>query len=885
MRRRFFNKSIKEKPIYVYKYTTTNNQMLENIQGAILDHTYEDGIGYIYTYYPTLISFENQTFLQTIELPDNISQIVDYAFYYCTNLTSITIPNSVTNIGMNAFRGCTGLTSIAIPNSVTNIGQSAFCGCNALTGIIIPNNVTSIGYEAFWDCTSLTNITIPNSVTSIGDDAFGYCTSFKSIVVESGNSVYDSRDNCNAIIETVTNKLVAGCKNTIIPNSVTSIGRNAFSDRSGLTSIVIPDSVTIIEVYALANCNDLESVTLGNGVKTIANGAFMGCSRLTSITIPNNVTGIGYNTFYECSNLKTVINYSSLTISKGSADNGHVGYYADKVINAPNGSIEGDFVWAKIYGTINTLCGYIGNDTELTLPANYKGWNYEIGDKVFYDCNSLTSVIIPNSVTTIRNEAFAYCNSLESIEIPNSVTTIGEGAFYGCTGLTNVTIGNSVTSIGINAFYNCNSLKDVYISDLTAWCNIVFIALYSNPLNNEANLYLNGELVTDLVIPDGVKNIKQYVFHNCSSLTNIEIPNSVTTIEQYAFSWCGNIISVNIPESVTSIGKYAFVSCRGFTSITIPNSVTNIKDYAFDECTSLKDLYIEDGETTLSLGYNGTAEGLFRDCPLESLYLGRNIKYKTGYSQGYSPFYLNKTLKSVTIGNSVTSIGECAFSDCSGLTSVEIPNSVTSIGHSAFNGCSELNSVTIGNSVTNIGNWAFGNCYNLTSIILPNSVTNIGNSVFGNCRSLTSIEIPNSVTSIGESAFSGTVWYINQPDGIVYAGKVLDSYKGTMPEGTSIEVEEGTLGIAGYAFSERSGLTSITIPNSVTNIGEGAFKDCQQLKEIICLNSIAPSISSSTFSYVVWNGVLKVPSGSDYSSWMSTASYYLGYYNWTIEYI
>ena len=236
---------------------------------------------------------------------------------------------SVTSIGDEAFYWCDSLTSVVIGNSVTSIGDAAFCECSGLTSIEIPNSVKSIGYCAFYECLGLTSIEIPNSVTSIGDAAFCECSGLTSIVVDSGNTKYDSRNGCNAIIETASNALIAGCQNTIIPNSVTSIGDGVFFGCSGLTSIEIPNSVISIGVsafyscerltsvvignsvtsigdYAFAFCECLTSVVIGNSVTSIGESAFCGCLRLTSIEIPNSVTWIGDEAFEDCESLTKI---------------------------------------------------------------------------------------------------------------------------------------------------------------------------------------------------------------------------------------------------------------------------------------------------------------------------------------------------------------------------------------------------------------------------------------------------------------------------------------------------------------------------------------------------------------------------------------------------
>ena len=336
--------------------------------------------------------------LASIQIPNSVTSIGDWAFNCCDSLTSIEIPNSVTSIGDGAFARCESLTSIEIPNSVTSIGDDAFAYCYDLTSIQIPNSVTSIGDGAFAYCYDLTSIQIHNSVTSIGYGAFSGCDDLTSIVVDAGNSKYDSRNDCNAIIETASNTLVAGCKNTIIPNSVTSIGDWAFEYCISLTSIEIPNSVASIGNYAFSECSSLTSIQIPNSVTSIGNYAFSECSSLTSIQIPNSVTSIGGKAFYGCYSLTSIQIPNSVT------------------------SIE---------------------------------------DSTFKYCSSLTSIEIPNSVTSIGDQAFYHCTSLTGIEIPNSVTSIGVCAFSGCSSLTGIQIPNSVTSIGNWAFEGCESLTKI----------------------------------------------------------------------------------------------------------------------------------------------------------------------------------------------------------------------------------------------------------------------------------------------------------------------------------------------------------------------------------------------------------------------------------------
>ena len=431
--------------------------------------------------------------------------------------------------------------------------------------------------------------------------------------------------------------------------------------------------------------------------------------------------------------------------------------------------------------------------------------------------------------------AVTISESVTSRGTTYSVTSIASYAFRNCTGLTSVEIPNSVTCIGSYAFDGCSGFKEVYIKDLTAWCKIDFGNSSANPLYYAGNLYLNGELLTALVIPDSFTSIGSNTFSGCSGLTSVEIPNSVTSIGSSAFNLCTGLTSVEIPNSVTSIGERAFFGCKGLTSVVIGNSVTSIGSDAFYNCSGLTSIEIPNSVTCIGsyafAGCSGLKEVYIKDlsawCKIDFGNSSANPLYYAGN------LYLNgELLTALVIPNSFTSIGSYTFYNCTALTSVEIPSSVTSIGDYAFCDCSGLTSVEIPSSVTSIGSYTFFGCTGLTSVEIPNSVTSIGDFAFNNCTGLASVEIPNSVTSIGRSAFVGTAWYKNQPDGVMYIGKFLCGYKGTMPANTSIVIKEGTLGIATCAFMERTGLASIVIPSSVTSVKEGAFFQCEGLKEV-----------------------------------------------------
>ena len=367
-------------------------------------------------------------------------------------------------------------------------------------------------------------------------------------------------------------------------------------------------------------------------------------------------------------------------------------------------------------------------DVDIPKYVSYKGYSYKITsieERAFEECESLTSITIPNGVTSIGWHAFSWCKSLTNITIPGSVTSIGKAAFGGCVSLTSITIPNGVTSIGWDAFIHCRSLTNITIPN-----SVTSIGGYA---------FWNCTSLTSITIPNSVTGIEDSTFKGCKSLTSITIPNSVTSIGTQAFYDCTSLTSITIPNSVTSIGENAFRGCESLTSITIPNSVTSIWYSAFAGCTSLTSITIPNSVT-------GIEDSTFTGCKsLTSITIPNSVT-----SIGYSAFGGCTSLTSITIPNSVTSIGTQAFYDCTSLTSITIPNSVTSIEVDAFENCTSLKSAVIeANSKklfeTTIGKYAFSGCTNLTSVTIPGNVTSIGYGAFNNCNSLVANVYKNSV--------------------------------------------------------------------------------------------------------------------------------------------
>lgn len=786
-------------------------------------------------------AFKSATTLKSISLPKSVTTIEYGAFYQCTGLTSVAIPENIVTVEGDVFKLCSSLERLYFnADKCSKFGEISRISTlpalpSTIKEIIIGENVTIIPSYAFYGCSELKEITIPENVTVLGGYSFRFCTSLETVYYNAENctSCYFSGyagSTCSAFPSTIKTVIIgdnvknipekafyecAGMTECEIGNSVETIGSNSFYGCSGLTSIVIPDSVTSIESAAFMKCTGLESVVIGNSITSLPSGLFSGssslesvtfgdsvaiigancfydCSQLTSMVIPNTVTEIGSSAFYRCSSLKT------LTIGEGVIS-----------ITSGGGFSSCEALEVLNFNAVNCDSG--------SFPENLKSVIF--GDKVtkipgyaFLNCSKLTTLTIPESVTSIGAGAFKGCTSLEILyfsaknctfcgstkdySFPSNIKTlvIGEKVniipdytFSGCKGLAEVTIPETVTTIGNYAFEYCAGLETVYFNaENCVECGKNYRAFPSN--------------ITTLIIGDKVKNIPAKSFSNCKSLASVKMGSSVKTIGERAFDSCSGLdkviassleswvniefegISSNptyyakkllmgeesirrltIPEGTTRLKEYAFINCEPLVTVNIPASLTSVGNRVFSGCTGLQRVIFPDEKTLLGVNYD-SEESLMNYNNNAKLYIGSQL-YDTNTienivipeSLNYIPdyaFYKWPKLTQITIHDNVERIGRYAFYECKSLASIEFPETLTEIGDFSFNGCYKIPSLDIPDNVTYIGDKAFYQCSALKSLTIGKSVNTIGEWAFYQCGKIPSVNIPASMDSIKQSAFA-----------------------------------------------------------------------------------------------------------------------------------
>ena len=789
---------------------------------------------------------------------------------------------------------------------MSSVSANLFMGCTYLTKVTVPASINHIALGAFSACARLKEITLP-FVGEYNGSANGFLGYIFGATVYTDNALYVPVN-----LKTVT--ITGGQFSSAIINT------NAFYDCSNIETILLRDVKSVMD-NAFYGCTGLATIDMPN-VTTIGGRAFYGCENLQDIAFADNVT-IGENAFENCFSLTNVVIESAASIGKGALK----GCSSLQSLTLP-------FIGEKFSNANNVYFGYIfGADSyqenSSCVPQSLKTviinnmtrvWDYAfygcsgienivipqsaiiVGSYAFYGCESLTGFELSDLTISIGDYAFFGCESLRFIKIPDIVSSLGEytfaesglinisfheesmfsvlgtGMFNNCKALASIEIPSSVTSIGGGAFSGCTNLQSVYITDLAVWWNIDFTSSGTNPLGNGADLYLNGDLVTSIAIPNGITEINSYALCGCTSIESIEIPNSVMSIGQGvfqnctnlqsitlpfvgaslngsenthfgyifgassyfsnntyvpaslktvvitdgssiangAFSDCGSIVNIEIPSSVTSIGYYAFEGCTSLANIEIPSSVTSIGYDAFNNCTSLASIEIPSSVT--SIGYDA-----FNNCTsLQSVYNADMAAWLGIYFSGSG-------------ANPLCNNGADLYLNGALVINAVIPSGITKINKYAFEGYTNLQSVTFAadSLLQSIGEGAFQDCTSLASIEIPDSVTSIDWGAFEGCTSLASIEIPSGVTSIGSSTFRDCT---NLQSVTFAADSLLQSIGNYAFEGctslVNIEIPSGVTSIGNYVFNSCTSLASIEIPSSVTSIGENAFYGCSNLRKV-----------------------------------------------------
>ncbi|MDO4493930.1 MAG: leucine-rich repeat protein [Clostridia bacterium] len=679
--------------------------------------------------------------LKTVTIPSGVMSIVDGAFCGCSSLTSVTLPDALTSIGSWAFEGCSGLTSINIPDSVTRIGDSAFRGCDGLadenglvivnsvlydycgtaTSVTIPSGVTFIGYEAFSGYTGIRSVTIPQSVWGIDELAFSGCTGLTSVT---------------------------------IPSGVKMIFSAAFSRCTGLTSVTIAPGVTAIGGDMFVGCTSLKSVSIPVSVTSIYMAAFLGCDALTDVYYAgteeqwnaididlDNDALLNAAMHYEWCDHEYDENHFCAKCGRFDpafiTDGGICGddltwtLTSDGILSiVGTGAIESapwrDFRESIRKVVIDPRVTYINrsalsgctNMTYLSMPATASS-----DSSAFSDCSGLTEIVltgngpmkgfamgsysspwgaarankprvtIAEGVTSIAGCVFECCDWITEFTVPASVTRIEGGAFIGCTGLTQITILSNTLSIGNRAFTDCTGLKRVDTPSAEAWLNIRFENEESNPLTFAKNLYVDGTLVKNIVVPQGVTEIGAYAFSNCTSLLSVDFGN-ITSIGDNAFYGCKRLVTLRLPEGLTSIGQSAFEGGERLSYVYLPASLQVVGTGAFLSCPSIVAVHTPDLAAWLGTDFSGDGV-LGSGNPLEH---GGTL-----YINGEKP-------RKVTIPAGIETIPAYAFANCDELVSVEIPAGVRTVGNGAFWDCDSLQLINVGPDVESIGYRAFASC-------------------------------------------------------------------------------------------------------------------------------------------------------------------------------
>ena len=635
---------------------------------------------------------------------------------------------------------------------------------------------------------------------------------------------YSLDDDGNATITGYTGNVSA----LVIPeeidgHKVVKLGNGVFKKHQEIVSAQIPDSITSISASAFRDCSNLENVNLPKNLISIGNRAFFNCVSIKNISLPKTLVDVdtyGWNWWYPfegCSNLEKV------EFEKG-------------ITQIPAGIFgETGLKEVKIPDTVTSIgersFADCSNLEKVTLSKNLKS----IGNRAFVRCTKIEKINLPRNLTEVDTYGwnwwypFAGCSNLEKVEFEEGITRIPTGIF-GDTGLKEVEIPDTVTSIGERSFADCANLEKVTLSkNLKSIGNRAFVRCTKIGKINlpkslmEVDTYginwwypFDGcSNLKEIEFEEGITQIPTGIFGN-TGLENVKIPDTVTSIGERSFADCTNLQEVKISDTVTSIGVESFTDCANLEKVNLSKNLKSIGNRAFAKCTKIEKINLPKSLTEVDTYWSNWWY------PFDGCSNLKEIEFEEGITQIPTGIFGNTGLENVKMPDTVTSIGERSFADCTKLEKIIFSEKIETINGRAFAGCTSLKSISLPDSITSMGTEIFEGCTSLSSVKLPNKCVNITSSTFEGCTSLTEITLPDTVTRIQDHAF-----------------KNCTALK-------TINWSKSITDIQSYAFENCDALAKLAIPNTVTNIGTGAFYDCGGLTDIAVPNSVK-SLGSRAF--------------------------------------
>ena len=845
-------------------------------------------------------AFESCDKLTTLNLGDAIEIIEDRAFYNDKSITKLQFPNSIKSIGEAAFYECVSITEATIGSGLKSIGAYAFFGCKSFTGLLLPDGFTTMGKSAFEGCIKLTVAKLGESLTSVPERAFKNCTALSEMFIP-------------ASVESINHEAFyddSGLATITMNEGLKIIGSSVFWNNSGILQFTIPGTVTEIGANCFYGCTKTAYLTFrdGDDILRIYNqeGRSSKIDKLTSI--PKQMAREN-DYFYDCPirvlyvGRNIVYDYSSSTSIWDPDANSYVTRASAPLIN------NTDLVSVKIGPKVTFLYHHLLNGcssiTDLKMPERLeKVYSYALAN-----CNNLKELVFPKSLRLLGNYALANDCSLSSVILaedstPEASMEIGDYTFQNCSLISHLTIPSKTTSIGNNCFDGVLDLKELTFIDGDKTLTVGNSRLSSTnikPLFTDCklnSLYLGRNIKYDLYSQSeqGYSYHPEYSpFHGQESLTNIDISNSgcVTLLYDYLFDGVNNCSQLILPESISELGRYTFSGMVSLDEINIPNSVAWLKDGLFADCTSLSSITIhpaviridkavfkkcssltsvcfESGTELISMEYGATNQnhGLFRDCPIETLFLDRWILYNTE-NPTRSPFYSVSTLNKLTLGDNLQIIDKYMFAYCTSLKEVSLTDNITSIGSEGFRGCSSLETIRFSKKLSQVGDYGFSDCTSLDNVVFPESMTSIADNSFSNCTSLKTLDLGSKLMIIGPSAFKNDTALegVEFPESLYGLGVEAFANCTALPY---ISIR-GISSVGRQSFKNCSGLKWISLSDKTTSLGEDSFAGCTEIGYVKSFATMPPEGLVNFVESVPTNGTLFVPEDAiDYYQYSPT---------------